>query len=236
MEKCAHYNRGCKFIAPCCNNIVNCRVCHDDQYEHKIDRFKIELIKCNQCGLQQEVSNKCIHCNLIFAEYFCKICRFYDSDDTKKYFHCDKCGICRVGVIEDIFHCDNCNMCLSIKLKNNHKCNNQLFHNDCCVCLEDIFTSREGSIILPCNHTIHIHCRNKWILNKIGCPLCRKTMIEGEELEKYNKFIDNLIDDNPINETSLVDILCNDCGAKNKINNNPYGRKCLKCGSYNTII
>ena len=236
MEKCQHYNRGCKFIAPCCNNIVNCRICHDDEYDHKIDRFKIESIICNQCGLQQAVSNKCIQCNLVFAEYFCKICRLYDTHETNKYFHCNDCGLCRVGTPEEVFHCDKCNICLSITLKDNHNCRKELFRNDCCICLEDLFTSREGALVLPCYHTIHIECRNKWIKNKIGCPLCRKTMINGESLEQYNTFLDKLISDNPIDEIYLVDIKCNDCGKTSNINNNPYGRKCTHCGSYNTIM
>lgn len=236
MEKCAHYNRGCKFIAPCCNNIVNCRVCHDDEYDHKIDRFKIEKIKCNKCGHDQEVSDKCSECGLIFADYFCEICRFYDTNETNKYFHCYQCGLCRIGTPDSVFHCNNCNICLSIRLKDNHKCCNQLFRNDCSICLEDLFTSREQSVVLPCNHTIHFKCRNKWLMNKIGCPLCRKTMIDGESLEKYNNFIDKMIEDNPIDEIYLVDIICNDCGLKSNIKNNPYGRKCIHCNSYNTIM
>ena len=236
MEKCEHYNRGCKFIAPCCNNIVNCRICHDDEYSHKIDRFKIDLIKCNQCGLQQEISNKCIDCGLIFAEYFCKICRFYDSNKTKKYFHCNDCGLCRVGTPEEVFHCNVCNVCLLINLKDNHKCRNELFRNDCCICLEDLFTSREESIVLPCNHTIHNKCRNIWIKNKIGCPICRKTMLDGKSLDLYNELLDKLVDEHPNIEIDLIDIKCNDCGKTSNIKYNSYGRKCANCGSYNTII
>ena len=31
-------------------------------------------------------------------------------------------------------------------------------------------------------------------------------------------------------------IICNDCGLKSNIQNNPYGRKCSHCNSYNTIM
>ena len=61
-------------------------------------------------------------------------------------------------------------------------------------------------------------------------------MINGESLEQYNTFLDKFVSDNQIDEIYLVDIKCNDCGKTSNINNNPYGRKCSHCGSYNTIM
>jgi RING finger/CHY zinc finger protein 1 len=234
MEKCEHYTRGCKFIAPCCSNVVNCRLCHDAQYDHQIDRFLVKIVKCNRCGLRQDVTNKCIECGLIFADYFCEICRLYDTHQTNKYYHCGDCGICRVGPQEDVFHCADCNICLSIKLKDNHKCRKELFKNDCCICLNDLFTSREGAIILPCNHVIHSLCATEWLKKNIGCPICRKTMLDELSLSKYTEFMDNLIENYKIDNPSLIKMKCNDCGESNEIEFHPIGRKCPKCRSYNT--
>ena len=41
---CEHYNRNCKIIAPCCNKIFDCRLCHDNFFEddHKINRYDIK--------------------------------------------------------------------------------------------------------------------------------------------------------------------------------------------------
>jgi hypothetical protein len=170
MEKCAHYNRGCKFVAPCCGNVVECRFCHDEKYDHPIDRFKVARIQCNKCGLQQDVSNRCVdeECGLQFAEYFCEVCRLYDTHETNHYYHCDKCGICRVGSSDEVFHCDECNMCLSVKMRDNHKCRKEMFNADCCICLNDLFTSREATTALPCSHAIHISCRNNLQENNAG--------------------------------------------------------------------
>ena len=233
MEKCAHYNRGCKFIAPCCNNIVDCRICHDEKYDHLIDRFQVKIIKCNKCGLQQDVSSKCVECGLVFAEYFCETCRLYDTHETNNYYHCNKCGICRVGLLDEMFHCDECNMCLSVKLKDNHKCRKELFRVDCCICLNDLFTSREPSLILPCNHVIHISCRNEWLKKNIGCPICRKTMLNKASLKIYNEFMDALLQEAILENQSLVNITCNDCGKMNESHYHPLGIKCPICGSYN---
>jgi hypothetical protein len=35
---CSHYPRGCKVRAPCCGKFFVCRLCHDENEKHKIDR------------------------------------------------------------------------------------------------------------------------------------------------------------------------------------------------------
>ena len=43
--------RRCKLIAPCCNKIYTCRICHDDDVlndSHKLDRFNVKEIILNQ--------------------------------------------------------------------------------------------------------------------------------------------------------------------------------------------
>ena len=49
---CIHYNRGCRFVSPCCEKVYPCRHCHDEVEDtinikkpNKIDKFGIkELI------------------------------------------------------------------------------------------------------------------------------------------------------------------------------------------------
>ena len=111
---CGHYIRGCKFVSPCCGNIVRCRICHDDTYlDHELNRSKVNEIICNNCLLHQCVSNNCIGCGVQFGKYFCEICRLYDCNENRHIYHCDKCGICRIGNIDEFFHCDKCGICLS---------------------------------------------------------------------------------------------------------------------------
>ena len=51
------------------------------------------------------------------------MCKFFDDEFLKKkIFHCDKCGICRVGGREATFHCDPCGACLGIGLLGKHEC------------------------------------------------------------------------------------------------------------------
>jgi len=47
-------------------------------------------------------------------------CKLFD-DEEKNQYHCDGCGICRIGGRDKFFHCETCNMCLPVKLKNRHR-------------------------------------------------------------------------------------------------------------------
>jgi len=48
-------------------------------------------------------------------QFFCKICNLF-MDVYKDTFHCDGCGLCRVGPKENFFHCEKCQMCMPIAL------------------------------------------------------------------------------------------------------------------------
>ncbi len=78
---------------------------------------------------QQPVSNKCVSCEIEFARYFCKICNFFDDRIERNYFHCDKCGLCRVGNDGKYIHCDTCNTCV-VDNKEKHVCRKDAFHTE----------------------------------------------------------------------------------------------------------
>jgi RING finger/CHY zinc finger protein 1 len=71
-------------------------------------------------------------------------------------------------------------------------------------------------------------------MKNIGCPLCRKTMLDKEMAAKYTNYMDELIRNNPFQSASKIPISCNDCGKMNEVDFHPIGRKCVDCGSYNT--
>ena len=148
---CNHYKRKCKFITKCCDKIFPCRLCHDEYFElqknvHQLDRHTIEEIICTNCEEKQHVSNKCTKCNIQFGAYFCKICNLFDDDTSKQQFHCDKCGICRVGGEDNFYHCNTCNSCIRTVLKNNHVCIKNSFHNTCPICCDSIFNSVKNKL------------------------------------------------------------------------------------------
>lgn len=97
------------------------------------------------CGKVQPIGKTCINeqCKRDVANYFCKTCLLWDSDSNKNIYHCEKCGICRIGkgLGIDYFHCDKCGVCLAISLYKNHRCIERNVECNCPICGEYMFTS-----------------------------------------------------------------------------------------------
>lgn len=95
---------------------------------------------------------------ILILQYTCLICNLFDDEDKNQY-HCDGCGICRVGGRGRFFHCEVCNMCLPLQLKiDGHRCVENVSRSNCPVCLEDIHTSRIPCHIPDCGHLLHRTC------------------------------------------------------------------------------
>ncbi|XP_064440671.1 RING finger and CHY zinc finger domain-containing protein 1 isoform X5 [Mirounga angustirostris] len=90
---CEHYDRGCLLKAPCCDKLYTCRLCHDNNEDHQLDRFKVKEVQCINCEKIQHAQQTCEECSTLFGEYYCSICHLFDKD--KKQYHCENCGICR---------------------------------------------------------------------------------------------------------------------------------------------
>lgn len=231
---CEHYVRRCRLIAPCCDKEYTCRHCHNDAEAHEMNRHEVKEVVCSACEQRQPVSATCCNsaCGIEFAAYFCAVCNFFDDRIERNYYHCDKCGLCRVKGDGDFVHCDVCCTCVASQ---NHVCKAERFHTDCPICLENLFHSTKPANVLPCGHSIHVHCMlNCFKQNRITCPLCRKTMMSESVLQQYNHGIDSLIEAYPIQDELMFDVNCNDCGHKGEVRFHPYGMKCGGCGGYNT--
>ncbi|KAF5949314.1 hypothetical protein HYC85_011307 [Camellia sinensis] len=114
-----------------------------------------------------------------------------------------------IGGRENFFHCNKCRCCYLVLLKNSHPCVEGAMHNDCPVCFEYLFESRNYVIVMPCGHTIH--------------ESCLKDMHEH-----YRRRFAN------VNLVLQVRILCNDCGTKSEVQFHIVAQKCPNCKSYNT--
>lgn len=87
------------------------------QNAHELDRTAVREVVCALCNTRQPIATHCASCHVAFGEYACLLCSFFDDDTTKKQFHCDACGICRVGGAENFFHCVTCGCCYHINLR-----------------------------------------------------------------------------------------------------------------------
>ena len=58
------------------------------------------------------------------------------------------------------------NSLIKTKLKNDHA-------DDCCICMDKM---KQNTLvrILPCTHTFHTRCADKWLKQKNSCPMCQR--------------------------------------------------------------
>ncbi len=238
---CEHYQRNCKIVSPCCDTIYPCRLCHDlekydlemnPQVKHKINRFEIKEVICLSCDTRQEVSQYCVNCNECFGKYYCDICHLFDNVDKGQY-HCTLCGFCRIGGKDNFMHCEKCNMCINKNTYDNHKCI-QVKESLCPICMADMFTSTLKIMPMICGHYIHIDCLMEYLQTNYKCPVCNKSIVETEIL---NKLIDQEIENTQMPEeysNMKFNILCNDCHKESIVNFHIVALKCQHCGGFNT--
>lgn len=241
---CSHYKRRCKKRCPECLEFFSCRFCHDDvkyynskdiKKSHQMDRHAVTEIKCNECDEIQKPQQSCQNCKIEFAGYFCAKCNLFDDDfKQKKNYHCDKCGICRVGGKEQSYHCDKCECCLPLEVKDDHNCIKGTLKQDCAVCMTDMYTSRETINIMNCGHAIHETCFLGYLQTSIACPICKKSLVDPKLLEAdFDQQFAEYHMSKELQEQKMF-IMCNDCFHKSEVGFHVMGGKCVKCRSYNT--
>ncbi|CAI0469409.1 unnamed protein product [Linum tenue] len=241
---CSHYKRRCKIRAPCCDEIFDCRHCHNESKNsievdchdrHDIPRHQLKRVICSLCDTEQDVQQHCFKCGVCMGKYFCSECKFFDDDVSKQQYHCNQCGICRTGGEENFFHCDKCGCCYSTCLKDSHNCVERAMHHNCPVCFEFLFETTKDITVLRCGHTIHLECLNQMQRYfQYSCPVCTKSYCDMSQAWKK---LDQEVASTPmpqIYQNKLVWILCNDCGETSEVNFHILAHKCLKCNSYNT--
>ncbi|CAA6654228.1 unnamed protein product [Spirodela intermedia] len=235
---CKHYRRRCKIRAPCCNEVFTCRHCHNESTsdQHELPRQEVQRVICLICDTEQPAGRVCLNCGVNMGEYFCGICKFYDDDTEKKQYHCDDCGICRVGGRENFFHCQKCGSCYSGQLRNKHLCVENSMRHHCPICYEYLFDSLKETRVLRCGHTMHSECLNEMLRHyQYTCPICSKSVIDV-----FRSWKDR--EDEEVNATAVPDdyhnrkvwIACNDCDDTTELAFHVVGMKCRHCRSHNT--
>ena len=104
---CEHYKRNIKLQCSACNKWYTCRFCHDAVEDHMLNRRETKNMLCMLCGCAQPASEECALCSERAAWYYCDVCKLWDDDPEKSIYHCNDCGICRIGkgLGKDFFHC-----------------------------------------------------------------------------------------------------------------------------------
>lgn len=114
---CEHYRRNVKLQCSACSRWYTCRFCHDRSEDHALNRRETKNMLCMLCGRAQPAGEICISCGEPAARYYCGVCKLWDDDNAKSIYHCNDCGICRVGqgLGKDFIHCKVCTLPLSLQ-------------------------------------------------------------------------------------------------------------------------
>lgn len=104
---CLHYKRNIKLQCSTCSRWYTCRFCHDAVEDHKLVRRETKNMLCMFCNCVQQASGVCTECDQSAAWYYCDVCKLWDDNPNRSIYHCDDCGICRVGegLGKDFHHC-----------------------------------------------------------------------------------------------------------------------------------
>jgi RING finger/CHY zinc finger protein 1 len=152
----------------------------------------------------------------------------------KEIYHCNVCGLCRIGKGEDLFHCNRCNCCYQKSSMSSHVCSHQpLSELSCPLCMDTIHSSQMQSTTLPCAHVVHSPCLSTSLRrSEYRCPLCRKSMVDMQS--SWNRIRQEIIaqpmPDGPVS----MKCVCFDCGHKGESMFHYFGMECSACGSFNT--
>ncbi|KAJ7980219.1 RING finger and CHY zinc finger domain-containing protein 1 [Quillaja saponaria] len=254
---CKHYRRRCMIRAPCCNEIYSCRHCHSEATSmlskildrHELSRQDVKQFVCLVCDTEQPAAQVCKNCGVRMGEYFCDICMFYDDDTEKHQFHCDDCGICRIGGRENFFHCKKC--VNDISWRETRIGWGLAIHMVCVITIYlwrtpwdttapfvlSTFQLAERHYSNEMCHTMHYECYDEMIKpDKYCCPICSKSVIN---MSRAWKRIDEEIEATVMPEDyrdRKVWILCNDSNDTTEVNFHIIGQKCGHCRSYNTRV
>lgn len=235
---CAHYQRRCKVVAPCCNRTYTCRECHDEaETDHDLDSKQVEEMLCMECNTQQPAAGKCCECGHIMAAYYCDICHLWDNNPEHHIYHCPYCNLCRqgLGLGLDSCHCMQCNTCMHLSDFSRHKCRKL---NPCPICQENLYESTKPYRELPrCGHFMHSHCFKQHTQEYYTCPLCLKSL---GDMAVYIQMIDSLlVKERPLHPdlaSQRQQILCRECEGRSVAPFHFVYHKCQECGSYNTAV
>lgn len=237
---CIHYMRDCKLISRCCGKIYTCRLCHDANESHTIDRYETREMMCMHCQTIQPVGQSCQQpdCGKVLGKYFCRVCRLWDNNESRTIYHCHMCNVCRVGkgLGIDNVHCMKCNACIRVQHYPSHKCIERVMESSCPICHEHMFMSSRSVKFLRCGHVMHFDCYELYSKRSMKCPYCKKSLAD---MSDYFRRLDELLEQQPMPSQYRVascKLHCNDCNKDSETRFHFLFNKCALCASYDTTI
>ncbi|KAJ2900439.1 hypothetical protein IWW38_000492 [Coemansia aciculifera] len=233
---CSHYQLKAKVLAPCCNQWVPCRFCHDENRRHTMDRFAVSHMKCMLCLEEQPVGQQCKGCQQDMGRYYCSTCRLIDDGPDKDIFHCEQCGICLSGRREDYYHCSVCDACVAVDAREEHSCRENRLKCTCPICDEWLSDSVLSIVQPKCQHLMHESCLSKHMEYSYKCPVCSASLCDTKAIFDLIECYMRCSVMPPEYHGKQSQVFCNDCHRRSTTNYHFLYHRCKACKSYNTNV
>lgn len=201
---CPHYPLRWLFpIHPRRRLVAPCRLCYAERGDDStpFPRKDVEAMVCAFCACAQPCAGHCRNPDCTAHErphsYYCGVCHLWEHrpgggregssrvrgdgpllepPPPPPIYHCDQCGICRIGPRSMYRHCGGCGMCVPRRLP--HRCWGELHGASCPVCYEPCDQhGREPITFLACGHALHTACcRQLFEHGHYACPTCGRVV------------------------------------------------------------
>ncbi|CAK9182822.1 unnamed protein product [Ilex paraguariensis] len=181
---CTHYRRRCKIRAPCCDEVFDCKHCHneakntleiDPLRRHDIPRHEVTKVICSLCSTEQDVQQYCISCGVCMG-------KFQKANTTATNVEYAELEARTISFIATNV-CLGPGCCYSKSIKDTHHCVERAMHHNCPVCFEYLFETRKEITVLRCGHPIHLECVQEMEQHyRYKCPVCSKSICDMSKL------------------------------------------------------
>ncbi|KAK9921045.1 hypothetical protein M0R45_029575 [Rubus argutus] len=256
---CMHYRRRCKIIAPCCDEVFDCRHCHNESknslkvdpiHRHDVPRHDLKRVICSLCNTEQDVQQHCSQCGVCMGNYFLLQVQVLNSSIIVT--NVVSAGLRFIVVSLSYFWSSICTCLSAFQLVLQNWRARRTFSTATDV--ELLLNAAEGFtqlcgkkqciIIALCvlsffRYDGRHYCLTMWAHYTSG-------MCEGDGeafpgilalfVQKSYCDMSHCCDsDAQMYQNKIVWILCNDCGGESsEVSFHIVAHKCLKCKSYNT--
>ncbi|KVI00181.1 Rubredoxin-type fold [Cynara cardunculus var. scolymus] len=224
---CTHYRRRCKIKAPCCDEVFDCRHCHneiknsleiDPIHRHDVPRHDVKKVVFVSYVLYVTL-NKMFNKIVSAVGYVWGITSVKHANSTTMMFRRISTIVINVAYVEQVAR--------RISFIATNVVNNKMKN------LYIDVATRKRSKIHTCVWKGQCTMIVLFVL-RYSCPICSKSICDLSDMWRK---LDNEVEATPMPETyknKMVWILCNDCEKISRVKFHIVGQKCTQCKSYNT--
>nr|GMD46153.1 E3 ubiquitin-protein ligase MIEL1-like [Ipomoea batatas] len=210
---CSHYMRRCKIRAPCCDEIFDCRHCHNEA--------KKLIHSSGMTFLDMKSKGSFVPC--------ATLSKMFNKDASNAGF------LWGSTIAQSAISLMMMFRRINTTVTNVESAEREAKKISFTVIDVFVFDTTKNITVLPCGHTMHLECVMEMERHyQYSCPVCSKSFCD---MSRVWEKLDEEVASTPMPEmyqNKMVSILCNDCGNSSETKFHVLAHKCPNCKSYNT--